>query len=100
MPGEMIIKTYMKSQNDSSGHRMLQTLLARRFPLLIMAKLKRREQEGGLKVPDIGCGHGIRTILMAMAYPNCKFYGFDNRRGSIEYVRNRAREEGWLVKIR
>src|SRR5436189_6405846 len=33
-------------------------------------------------------------ILMAKAYPNCKFYGFDNHPASIEYARNKAREEG------
>jgi SAM-dependent methyltransferase len=31
---------------------------------------------------------------MAKAYPNCKFYGFDNHLPSIEYARNKAREEG------
>src|SRR5919199_4690070 len=53
-------------------------------------KLKRK---GGLIVADIGCGHGITTILMAKAYPNCEFYGFDNHAASIEYARNKAREE-------
>jgi SAM-dependent methyltransferase len=31
---------------------------------------------------------------MAKAYPNCKFYGFDNHYASIQYARNKAREEG------
>jgi SAM-dependent methyltransferase len=31
---------------------------------------------------------------MAKAYPNSKFYGFDNHPASIEYARNKAREEG------
>ena len=34
------------------------------------------------------------TMLMAKAYPNCKFYGFDNHPASIDYARNKAREEG------
>jgi SAM-dependent methyltransferase len=54
-------------------------------------KLKR---EVGLKVADIGCGHGISTILMAKAYPNSKFYGFDNHPASIEYAKKKAKEEG------
>ena len=29
-----------------------------------------------------------------ITYPNSKFYGFDNHAGSIEYVRNKAKEEG------
>ena len=31
---------------------------------------------------------------MAKADPNSKFYGFDNHPASIEYARNKAREEG------
>ena len=31
---------------------------------------------------------------MAKAYPNSKFYGFDNHSASIEYARNKATEEG------
>src|SRR5919198_1115790 len=65
------------------------------IPALDNGKVEQRlKQEGGLKVADIGCGHGISTILMAKAYPNCKFYGFDNHLPSIEYARNKAREEG------
>ncbi|MFL6409538.1 MAG: class I SAM-dependent methyltransferase [Nitrososphaeraceae archaeon] len=65
------------------------------IPALDNGKVEQRlKQEGGLKVADIGCGHGIPTILMAKAYPNCKFYGFDNHRASIEYARKKTREEG------
>jgi SAM-dependent methyltransferase len=28
-------------------------------------------------VADIGCGHGISTLIMAKAFPNSTFYGFD-----------------------
>jgi SAM-dependent methyltransferase len=31
---------------------------------------------------------------MAKAYPNSKFYGFDNHTASIEYTRSKARDEG------
>ena len=54
---------------------------------------QRLKQEPGLKVADIGCGYGITTILMAKADLNCEFYGFDNHAASIEYARNKAREE-------
>ena len=67
------------------------------IPALDEGKVEQRlkqQQGAGLKVADIGCGHGISTILMAKAYPNSRFYGFDNHRASIEYARNKAREEG------
>ena len=64
------------------------------IPALDNGKVEQGLKKGGLKVADIGCGHGISTILMAKAYPNSKFYGFDNHPASIEYARNKAREEG------
>jgi SAM-dependent methyltransferase len=47
----------------------------------------------GAKVADIGCGYGISTILMAKAYPNSKFYGFDNHGPSIEQAKDQVRQE-------
>ena len=68
------------------------------IPALDNGKVEERlkQQKGGasLKVADIGCGYGVSTILMAKAYPNSKFYGFDNHPASIEYARNKAIEEG------
>jgi 2-polyprenyl-3-methyl-5-hydroxy-6-metoxy-1,4-benzoquinol methylase len=64
------------------------------IPALDNGKVEQELKQGGLKVADIGCGHGISTILMAKAYPNSKFYGFDNHPASIEYARRKAKEEG------
>jgi SAM-dependent methyltransferase len=47
----------------------------------------------GAKVADIGCGYGISTILMAKAYPNSKFYGFDNHRPSVEQAKDQVSKE-------
>ena len=47
----------------------------------------------GAKVADIGCGYGISTILMAKAYPNSKFYGFDNHGHSIDQAKEEVRKE-------
>jgi 2-polyprenyl-3-methyl-5-hydroxy-6-metoxy-1,4-benzoquinol methylase len=48
----------------------------------------------GAKVADIGCGHGISTTLMAQAYPESTFHGFDYHEGSIERAAEIAAEEG------
>lgn len=57
-----------------------------------------RLQAGG-KVADIGCGHGASTIIMAQAYPNATFYGFDYHAGSIETAKQRAREAGVADRV-
>jgi ubiquinone/menaquinone biosynthesis C-methylase UbiE len=48
----------------------------------------------GAKVADVGCGHGASTILMAQAFPNSQFVGFDKHRPSIAKARMRARLAG------
>jgi SAM-dependent methyltransferase len=50
--------------------------------------------EAGAKVADIGCGHGVSTVLMAKAFPNSKFHGFDYHDKSVERARELAEEEG------
>ncbi len=50
-------------------------------------------RKGDAKVADVGCGHGISTILMAKAYPNSKIIGFDYHRPSIEWARKEAEKE-------
>ena len=64
------------------------------IPALDNGKVEEKLKKQHQKVADIGCGHGISTILMAKAYPNSKFYGFDNHAASIEYARKKAKEEG------
>jgi trans-aconitate methyltransferase len=45
-------------------------------------------------VPDIGCGHGHSTVLMAQAFPNSRSHGFDAHVASIEAARRNAAEAG------
>lgn len=53
-----------------------------------------RLKNEGSKVADVGCGHGVTTILMAKAYPNAKIIGFDYHKPSIERAREKAEKEG------
>jgi SAM-dependent methyltransferase len=55
----------------------------------VVAKL-----EKGARVADVGCGHGSSTILMAKAYPNSTFFGFDYHPASIDWARRAAKEAG------
>lgn len=55
----------------------------------VEAKLK-----NGAKVADIGCGHAASTIIMAKAFPNSTFIGYDYHDKSIEQARERAKDAG------
>jgi SAM-dependent methyltransferase len=48
--------------------------------------------EAGARVADVGCGHGASVVVMADAYPNSRFWGFDYHEPSIETARQRAAE--------
>ena len=55
--------------------------------------------KAGAKVADIGCGLGASTVLMAQAFPNSRFYGFDYHDESIETARQRAEEGGVADRV-
>jgi 2-polyprenyl-3-methyl-5-hydroxy-6-metoxy-1,4-benzoquinol methylase len=55
----------------------------------VEAKLK-----AGAKVADVGCGHGASTLIMAQAYPNSTFIGYDYHAPSIAHARNAAKAAG------
>ena len=48
----------------------------------------------GVKVADIGCGHAASTIIMAKAFPNSTFIGFDFHEESIQQAKSRANDAG------
>jgi SAM-dependent methyltransferase len=50
--------------------------------------------EKGAAVADVGCGHGWSTVMMAQAFPNSQFVGYDFHPSSIEEARKHAGEHG------
>jgi SAM-dependent methyltransferase len=48
----------------------------------------------GARVADVGCGHGASTIIMAEAFPDSTFVGFDSHPPSIEAARRAAADAG------
>jgi SAM-dependent methyltransferase len=61
----------------------------------VEAKLK-----GGAQVADVGCGHGASTIIMAEAYPQSHFVGFDYHEPSIVHARQAAKKAGVEDRVR
>jgi ribosomal protein L11 methylase PrmA len=58
----------------------------------VVEKLKR-----GARVADVGCGHGVSTVIMAAAFPNSQFIGYDFHPSSIEHAEAHAREHGVIA---
>ena len=54
----------------------------------------------GCRVADVGCGLGASTILMAKAFPDSEFAGFDYHAESIEAARARAKAAGVADRVR
>jgi len=56
--------------------------------------------ERGATVADVGCGHGVSTVLMARAFPASRFVGFDSHGASIEAARRHAEANQVASRVR
>ena len=43
---------------------------------------------GGARVADVGCGYGASTLIMAKAFPESQFVGFDLHDKSLDHARS------------
>jgi len=55
--------------------------------------------KAGARVADVGCGHGHSTIIMAEAFRDSRFQGFDVHPGSVEAARANARAAGVADRV-
>src|SRR5690606_26359629 len=56
--------------------------------------------ERGIVVADVGSGHGHSTILMARAFPESRFFGFDAHEPSMAAARGHAADAGVSGRVR
>jgi ubiquinone/menaquinone biosynthesis C-methylase UbiE len=54
----------------------------------------------GATVADVGCGHGISTVIMARAFPASRFVGFDIHGPSLEAAQQRAERDQVSDRVR
>ena len=55
--------------------------------------------KAGSHVADVGCGHGASTVIMAQAYPNSSFIGYDYHEPSIQHARQAAERAGVAGRV-
>lgn len=56
--------------------------------------------KAGAQVADVGCGVGHSTLLMARAFPDARFTGYDFHAPSIEAARQHAADHGLGDRVR
>ncbi len=61
----------------------------------VVAKLER-----GATVADVGCGHGFSTVIMAEAFPNSTFVGYDFHPDSVAQAQMHAEQHGVTATTR
>ena len=59
----------------------------------------KQKLEAGAQVADVGCGKGASTLLMAKAFPNSRFFGFDYHDKSVAAARHSANLAGVADRV-
>ncbi len=54
----------------------------------------------GVSVADVGCGHGASTLVMAAAFPEARFVGYDYHAPSIAIAARAATTAGVADRVR
>ncbi|WP_213955345.1 class I SAM-dependent methyltransferase [Variovorax sp. dw_954] len=60
----------------------------------------RERLQAGARVADVGCGFGASTIVLAQAYPQSTFVGYDYHEPSVNAARERAAAAGVGDRVR
>ncbi|MFV0524230.1 MAG: class I SAM-dependent methyltransferase [Acidimicrobiales bacterium] len=76
---------------ESSGQRYDAVLLSEIVPLLPGGADR---LEAGIDLADVGCGSGRALIILAGAFPNSRFVGFDIATAALEQARAAATAAG------
>jgi SAM-dependent methyltransferase len=76
---------------EASVARLRDTLLSDFVPSVtgLVGRLR-----NGIKVLDVGCGHGLPTRMLARAFPTSEFFGFDFSEQAIARATEEASREG------
>jgi SAM-dependent methyltransferase len=73
-------------------HQLVQTWIP------AMPQVHERLRAGGTAA-DVGCGQGVASLVMARAFPQSRFWGFDQHAPSIERARANAQAEGLTDRV-
>ena len=73
-------------------HQLVQTWIP------AMPQVLERLRAGGTAA-DVGCGQGVASLIMAKAFPQSRFWGFDQHAPSIERARVNAQAEGLTDRL-
>ncbi|MEW8506588.1 MAG: class I SAM-dependent methyltransferase [Candidatus Thiodiazotropha sp.] len=84
-------KRFHEVMAEDSGQTVVSALFEHILPLM-EGQLSRLRQ--GIDVLDVGCGRGQALLLLAKAFPNSRFTGYDFSREAIDWARQEAERQG------